>query len=608
MKFFVLKFHTHILIGSAFYEFLPQNSLAIGIITIFSDQIIHMKNSYQSLLNVSRSIFFLTLLTLSWNSTKAQADAYKNGMVVTAHPEASAVGIEILKKGGNAADAAVAVQFALAVVYPNAGNLGGGGFMVYRSKTGETSALDFREKAPGKASRDMYLDKKGTPITDMSLYGHLAAGIPGSVEGMSEIHHKYGTLEWKEVIRPAVRLALGGFPITSMQAEELNSRKERFKKFNPLGTALLKGKGDWKAGDLLIQPELASTLKLIGDKGRAGFYEGKTAERIIREMKRGKGIISKQDLKNYRAIWRTPVVGTYKDHKIITMPPPSSGGIALVQLLQSIEKYPLARWGHNSDSTVQLIVEAERRVYADRAGHLGDPDFYRVPQSALLNPDYQAERMKSFSWQRATPSSEISAGVIVAKESPETTHFSIADKDGNAVSITTTLNGSYGSLVAVKGAGFLLNNEMDDFSVKPGSPNMYGLVGGEANAIQPEKRMLSSMTPTILEKGGKLFMVVGTPGGSTIITSVFQTILNVIDFNLPIQQAVDAKRFHHQWLPDEVSIEKSALSAPVIKNLGQKGYVIKERSPIGRVDAIVLSPSGYTGGADSRGDDTKLGF
>jgi len=548
------------------------------------------------------------LLTSFWFSTLAQTDVYKNGLVVTAHPEASAVGIEILKKGGNAADAAVAVQFALAVVYPNAGNLGGGGFMVYRSKAGETTALDFREKAPGKASRDMYLDNKGQPVTDRSLYGHLAAGVPGSVEGMAEIHGKYGKLDWKEILEPAVRLARKGFPLTSMQAEELNSRKDRFKRFNPSGTALLKGRGDWKTGDLLAQPELAGTMELIRKKGRAGFYEGKTAKRIVREMKRGTGIISKDDLKNYRAVWRTPVSGQYKDYKILTMPPPSSGGIALVQLLQSVEKYPVARWGHNADSTVQLIVEAERRVYADRAGHLGDPDFYRVPQSFLLNRDYQAERMKSFSWASATPSSEIKAGAIVAKESPETTHFSIADKEGNAVSITTTLNGSYGSLVMVKGAGFLLNNEMDDFSVKPGSPNMYGLVGGEANAIQPGKRMLSSMTPTILEKDGKLFMIVGTPGGSTIITSVFQTILNVIEFNLPIQQAVDAKRFHHQWLPDEISIEESALSAPVINYLEKKGYVIKKRSPIGRVDAIVLSPSGYVGGADSRGDDTKLGF
>lgn len=567
-----------------------------------------MKYIYPAPLKFYISTFFFSLLLFSWISTYAQAQAFKSGMVVTAHPEASAVGLEILKKGGTAADAAIAVQFALAVVYPNAGNLGGGGFMVYRSKTGEAAALDFREKAPAKASRDMYLDEQGKPVTDMSLYGHLAAGVPGSVEGMSEIHRKYGKLNWKTLLNPAVSLAQKGFRLTAMQAEELNNRKERFEKFNPQGTALLKAQGEWKAGDLLIQPELASTLKLIRNKGRAGFYEGKTAEHLVKEMSRGKGIISIEDLKNYRAAWRTPIVGHYKRHKIITMPPPSSGGIALVQLLQSVEKYPLSQWGHNADSTVQLIVEAERRVYADRAAHLGDPDFYKVPQSALLNPAYQRERMKSFSWTGATPSSEIRAGAVVGLESPETTHFSIADKEGNAVSITTTLNGSYGSLVVVKGAGFLLNNEMDDFSVKPGTPNMYGLVGGEANAIQPGKRMLSSMTPTILEKDGKLFMVVGTPGGSTIITSVFQTILNVVDFNLPIQEAVDAKRFHHQWLPDEVAIEDATLSAPAIRHLQKKGYVIKTRSPIGRVDAILLSPAGYTGGADSRGDDTKMGY
>lgn len=553
-------------------------------------------------------LLLLFLIICSGSMTISQTKSYQNGIVVTAHPEASAVGVNILRKGGNAADAAVAVQFALAVVYPNAGNLGGGGFMVYRSKTGETSTLDFREKAPALAHRDMYLDQNGQPLTDQSLYGHLAAGVPGSVAGMSEAHRKLGKLNWKEVLEPAVQLARKGFAITARQADELNERKERFKKFNPRGTALLKDRGDWKEGDLLVQEELARTLELIRDKGRAGFYEGETAEHIVREMKRGKGIISRDDLKNYQAVWRTPLTGQYKDFRIITMPPPSSGGIALLQLLQSVENYPLARWGHQADSTVQLMVEAERRVYADRAGHLGDPDFYKVPQSALLNRDYQLSRMKSFDWSKATPSTEIKAGVTAGYESPETTHFSIADKDGNAASVTTTLNGSYGSLVVVKGAGFLLNNEMDDFSVKPGSPNMYGLVGGEANAIQPGKRMLSSMTPTIIEKNGKLFMVVGTPGGSTIITSVFQTILNVIEFGHSMQQAVEAKRFHHQWLPDEIAIEDSAFSAGVMKYLTEKGYPIRKRAPIGRVDAILVSPSGYTGGADPRGDDTTSGY
>ncbi|MGV3704215.1 MAG: gamma-glutamyltransferase [Arcticibacter sp.] len=550
----------------------------------------------------------LCLLVCPGTIIHAQTGTYKNGMVVTAHPAASEVGINILKKGGNAADAAVAVQFALAVVYPNAGNIGGGGFMVYRTGSGEIATLDFREKAPAAAQRNMYLDEKGDPITDKSVYGHLAAGVPGTVDGMVEAHRKFGKLSWKEVLEPAVRLAQKGFALTEMQASELNSRREKFKQFNPRGTALVSQQKYWKPGDLLVQKELALTMKRIRDKGRDGFYAGETAEHIVREMKAGKGIISTEDLKNYHSVWRKPIVGQYKDYKIITMPPPSSGGIALLQLLQSVEPYPLARWGHQADSTVQLIVEAERRVYADRAAHLGDPDFYRVPQSALLNREYQKSRMRSFNWAKATPSAEISEGKTAGYESSETTHFSIADKDGNAVSVTTTLNGSYGSLVLVKGAGFLLNNEMDDFSVKPGSPNMYGLVGGEANAIAPGKRMLSSMTPTIVEKEGKLFMVVGTPGGSTIITSVFQTILNVLEFGQSMQEAVDSKRFHHQWLPDEIAVEESAFSPAVTDYLNRKGYTIRKRSPIGRVDAILVSPSGYSGGADSRGDDSISGY
>ncbi|MGV3508685.1 MAG: gamma-glutamyltransferase [Sphingobacteriaceae bacterium] len=542
------------------------------------------------------------------SSVAAQTEVYKNGLVVSAHPEASKVGLEILKQGGNAVDAAVAVQFALAVVYPNAGNLGGGGFMVYRSGKGEIATIDFREKAPAKASADMYLDKSGKPIVDKSLYGALASGVPGSVDGMVQAHKKYGKLKWKALLQPAIDLAVNGFPVTKRQAKELNSYKKTFEKYNPLGTALIKQGSSWKEGDLLIQSELANTLKLISDKGRDGFYDGKVARYIVEEMQRGGGIISYDDLKNYKAEWRKPITGTYKNFNIITMSPPSSGGIALMQLLKMVENYPLSRWGHNADSTVQVMIEAERRVYADRATHLGDPDFYKVPVKQLLNSSYHSSRMSNFNWDRATPSAQIKAGEISLKESEQTTHFSIIDKEGNAVSLTTTLNGSYGAKVVVKGAGFLLNNEMDDFSVKPGHPNMYGLVGGEANAIAPNKRMLSSMTPTILEKDGKLFMVVGTPGGSTIITSVFQTILNVVEFGMDIQSAVNAKRFHHQWLPDEVNIEKQALDVQVKEKLAAKGYIIKERSPIGRVDAILKKDDGYEGGADPRGDDTKMGY
>lgn len=534
---------------------------------------------------------------------------FKKGAVVSAHPEATAVGVEILKKGGNAVDATIAVKFALAVVYPNAGNIGGGGFLIYRSAKGEINSMDFREKAPALASKDMYLDANGDPISEKSKEGHLAAGVPGTVAGMVALHKKYGKLKWAELVEPAYQLATNGFKITRQQANELNRLQSKFKQFNPLGTVFIKNEGEWAAGDLLVQNELANTLRLIRDKGRAGFYEGEVANYIVEEMKRGGGLISKEDLKNYQAAWRTPIVGNYRGYKIITMPPTSSGGIALVQLLQSVEGFPLSKWGHNADSTIQVMVEAERRVYADRAKHLGDPDFWKVPQKELLQTAYNKGRMANFNWAKATPSSEIQAGEFARKESEETTHFSVVDKDGNAVSLTTTINTSYGNYVVVKGAGFLLNNEMDDFSVKPGTPNYFGLVGYEANAIAPNKRMLSSMTPTILEKDGKLSMVVGTPGGSTIITSVFQTIVNVIDFGMNMQEAVNAKKFHHQWLPDRVDIEPNALTPEVQQKLEAKGYTFFKRNSIGRVDAILVTKSGiYQTGADPRGDDTAGGW
>lgn len=554
---------------------------------------------------VSMSLFFGCV---GGQLGRHNSDEYRNGMVVSANGIASQVGVDILKKGGNAVDAAVAVQFALAVVYPNAGNIGGGGFMVYRSAKGESNTLDFREKAAGSASRDMYLDASGNPIVEKSLYGQLAAGVPGSVAGMVEAHQKYGRLKWEDLLSPAVKLASDGFKITARQAGELNGLQKRLKALNPLGTALLK-EGKWAEGDILVQQELANTLKLIAEKGRKGFYEGPVADSIVAEMQRGGGIMTKQDLQNYQAVWRKPVVGSYRGYEIVTMPPPSSGGIALVQLLKAVEPYPLGKWGFNADSTVQLMVEAERRVYADRASYLGDPDFYPVPQKKLMDDAYIRQRMSTFNWQQAGNSASIGAGEIAPAEHEETTHFSIVDKDGNAVAITTTLNGSYGAAVVVKGAGFLLNNEMDDFSVKPGAPNMYGLVGGEANAIAPNKRMLSSMTPAILSKDGQLFMVVGTPGGSTIITSVFQTIVNVVDFNKSMQAAVSAKKFHHQWLPDDISVEENALDSLTMVKLKAKGYKIVYRGSIGRVDAILRTKWGfYQGGADPRGDDKAIGW
>ncbi|MDB5032556.1 gamma-glutamyltransferase [Mucilaginibacter sp.] len=553
-----------------------------------------------------RKVNFILFFLLLANCLKAQNN--QNGMVVCAYPDASKIGVDILKKGGNAVDAAVAVQFALAVVHPSAGNIGGGGFMVFRSSKGETNTLDFREKAPARATTNMYLDAKGNIIPDLSLASHLASGVPGSVDGMVEAHHKYGKLKWADLVQPAINLATNGYKITARLAGELNRTHDTFIKANPGKPYALVKDEQWKEGDVLVQADLAKTLVLIRDNGRAGFYGGKVADEIVAEMKSGNGLISKADLANYHAVWRKAIKGSYKNYNIITMPPPSSGGIALLQLLKSVEKYPLHRWGYNQDSTVRLIVEAERRVYADRSIYLGDPDFYKVPVDSLLRPAYIDSRMSSFSWNAATPSSSIQAGKFVGYESDQTTHYSIVDKEGNAVAITTTLNGSYGSKIFVGGAGFLLNNEMDDFSSKPGTPNMYGLIGGRANSIQPGKRMLSCMTPTIVEKDGKLFMVVGTPGGATIITSVFQTILNVIEFDMNMQDAVAAKRFHHQWLPDNIQAERGALSEGIRTKLEKNGYAVKEQGAIGRVDGILKTKDGYQGGADPRGDDTQLGW
>lgn len=556
--------------------------------------------------------FFITCL-LSINSLinlyaqDIDGQNYKNGVVVSARTEASSIGLGILKKGGNAIDAAIAVQFALAVVYPDAGNIGGGGFMVYRSATGETSALDFREKAPARATRNMYLDANGKAIEEKSLYGNLSAGVPGTVDGMASAYHKYGSLNWKVLIQPAIDIAIKGFSISERQARELNENKAGFIRYNAGGNSFIR-KAEWKKGDILKQPELARTLEKIRDKGRAGFYQGEVAANMVTEMNRGGGLITAKDLNDYHSSWRVPVTGYYKGYKIISMPPPSSGGIALVQLLQSVEPYQMRKWGFNSDSTVRLIVEAERRVYADRSKYLGDPDFYKVPQAQLIDSTYQRQRMATLDWNHATSSKAVNPGAIAGHEKEETTHYSIVDKQGNSVSVTTTLNGSYGSLVVVRGDGFLLNNEMDDFSVKPGSPNTYGLVGGEANSIAPGKRMLSSMTPTIIEKDGHLFMVVGTPGGATIITSVFQAIINVIDFNMSMQAAVNAKRFHSQWLPDVIFSEMGAFSPFLQLSLQSKGYMLAPRGLMGKVDAILVSPEGYQAGTDHRSDDAAAGW
>lgn len=533
----------------------------------------------------------------------------KNGMVVSAHPEASKVGIEILKKGGNATDAACAVEFALSVCYPGAGNIGGGGFMVFRFNDGTIDAIDFREKAPAKAHRDMYLDEEGNVIRGKSTRTHFASGVPGTVDGTIKAHKKYGKLSFAEIIQPAIDLARDGFPVTRAQAGSFNRMKKTFLERNSVQLAFVKDNEEWKEEDLLIQEELAKTLELIKDMGRDGFYSGVTAEYIVEEMNRGGGFISSEDLENYKAVWRKPITGNYKNYKIISMPPSSSGGIALVQLLKMVEPFPLKDWGWNSAKTVHVMTEAERRVYADRAMHLGDSDFYPVPQKQLLDDNYLKDRMKDLSMERASLSSDISHGDIPVKESEETTHFSVVDKWRNSVSVTTTLNGGYGNGIVVAGAGFLLNNEMDDFSIKPGFPNIYGLVGGNANAIEGNKRMLSCMTPTIVEKNNELYMVVGTPGGSTIITSVFQTILNVLEHNMSMQEAVTAGRFHHQWLPELISVERNAIDSLVMEELVSMGHKFRNRGAIGRVDAILVLKNGLLqAGADVRGDDFAAGY
>lgn len=563
------------------------------------------------------ALFFVFLLPSTAQQSTKPAETYdpfkysiekniecQNGAVVSAHPLASKVGVSILKKGGNAVDAAIATQLALAVVYPGAGNIGGGGFMVARLANGKNLTLDYREKAPAKSNKDMYLDEKGNPITSLSLDGHLASGVPGTVAGLFA-SHKYAKLPFKVLIQPAIELAEKGFVITASEARSLNSTMEQFKKLNTVPPVFIKT-GGWKLGDTLIQKDLAATLKRIRDKGKKGFYEGETARLIIEEMKRGKGIMTLEDLKNYEAKFREPVVFPYKEYSILTMPLPSSGGVLLPQMMKMIEDKPIKSYGFQTIQSVQLMTEVERRAYADRAKYLGDVDFYKVPVKRLTSNEYIKERMKDYDPSKAGTSKDIGAGLIT--ESEETTHLSVYDKEGNAVAVTTTLNGGYGSRTVVGGAGFLLNNEMDDFSVKPGVPNMYGAVGAEANAIQPGKRMLSSMTPTIVMKNNKVYLVVGTPGGTTITTSVFQTLVNILEFDMNAKDAVNKPKFHHQWLPDVVMLE-SDFSAETRKQLEQMGYKIVARGQIGRTEVIRILANGTIEAAgDKRGDDHAEGF
>jgi gamma-glutamyltranspeptidase/glutathione hydrolase len=555
-------------------------------------------------------LLFLLPCSLFAQTTLKPLIEGKQGMVVSTHPAASEIGLAILKKGGNAIDAAVAVNFALAVCHPSAGNIGGGGFLVYRDKSGNVKALDYREKAPSAANRDMYLDAEGKIIPGKSMTGIFSVGVPGTVAGMQEMHEKLGRLAWKELLQPAVDLARNGLVLTEKEARGLNRQRVEFLRENPGKNYLVATEGtEWKAGDLVIQEDLAHTLELILNKKAKGFYKGQTARNIVKEMKAQNGIISKKDLRQYQAVWRTPIRSAYKNYQIIGMPPPSSGGVALAQLLQMVAPYSLNKWGTTSDSTIQVMVEAERRVYADRAKWLGDPDFVKVPVNELIDPTYATSRMSSMNFVQATKSSDIQAGAFPGYESPETTHYSIVDGEGNAVSITTTLNNSYGSKVFVGGSGFLLNDEMDDFSAKAGAPNLYGLIGSKANEIQPNKRMLSSMTPTIVEENGKLKMVVGTPGGSTIITSVFQVVLNTLEMGMNMQQAVEYPRFHHQWMPEKITAEPKRFSDEQQMRLQSKGYTFAPVSAIGLVEGILVLPNGnLQGGADSRGDDTVSAY
>jgi len=529
----------------------------------------------------------------------------QNGAVVSAHPLASQAGIGVLKLGGNAVDAAIATQLALAVVYPGAGNIGGGGFMVAHLANEQNIAIDFREKAPSGATRNMYLDEKENVIPGKSEDGHLAAGVPGSVAGIFA-YYKYARLPFRKLIQPAIDLAEKGFAITADEASDLNEKQEDFKKYNSDLPVFVKASA-WHAGDTLVQKDLAKTLKRIRDGGARGFYEGETARLIIEEMQRGKGLISYEDLKNYTAKERKAVVFSYKnDYTLITMPLPSSGGILLPQMMRMVEDQDLNKYGFESVQSVHLMTEVERLAYADRAKYLGDPDHYKVPEKTLISYPYLYGRMANFNPDSAGNSKLIQAGVI--KESEETTHFNTCDREGNCVSITTTLNGGYGSRTVVAGAGFLLNNEMDDFSIKPGVPNMYGAIGGDANAIAPGKRMLSSMTPAIVLFKDKPFLILGTPGGTTIITSVFQTLIDIIEFGMTTSDAVNKPKFHHQWLPDILYVEKG-FPNPVSEQLQKMGYTVQEREAIGRTEVIRISPSGdMEAVADWRGDDSAEGF
>jgi gamma-glutamyltranspeptidase/glutathione hydrolase len=553
-------------------------------------------------------LFVICITFFSCKNNNKRGLITKQAMVVSAREEASKIGTAILKQGGNVFDAMIATDLALAVCYPYAGNIGGGGFMVYRLEDGSIGALDYREKAPKLATKNMYLDSLGNIIPNLSTQGGLAVGVPGTIAGLFEVHEKFGSLPIQDIMQPVIDLANRGFVVSQKDQAVLEEKKEAFLAVNKSEILFTK---NWIAKDTIKQPNLAKTLEAIMINGRDEFYKGKTAKKLASFIQANGGVITVDDLSSYQAIWRKPITFEYDNLNIISMSPPSSGGICLAQILKQIEDFNLDEFGHNSLKSIQVITEAERRAYADRSFYLGDPDFVAIPHDQLLSDAYLKNRMADFTFDKATPSSTISHGKVDIIESDETTHYSIVDQFGNAIAVTTTLNSGYGSKLYSPELGFFFNNEMDDFSSKPGTPNVYGLIGAEANSILPEKRMLSSMTPTIVEKNDKLYMTLGTPGGSTIITSVMQTILNVHEYDMTMQEAVNAPRFHHQWLPDQIRMEPNSFSKDLVLQLQQKGYSITEKNAdvIGKVDGILVLDNGQLeGGADKRGDDTAIGF